>query len=170
MKQLRTQRRIASQLLKCGLNRIRFDSANLKEIKQAITKSDIRALIDKGMVKKMHIKGKSRYGSRKIRIQKSKGRRKGPGSRKGKFTARNRKKRSWINKIRAQRKFLKSLHNKKDITSIIYRTLYQKSKGGFFRSVRHIKLYLEEHGILKLKEPIKNEKETKVNLQAEKTK
>ena len=32
-----------------------------------------------------------------------------------------------------------------------YQKLYLKAKGGFFRNKRHIKLYLEEYGLLKKK-------------------
>ena len=87
---------------------------------------------------------------RKTRIQKSKGKRKGFGSRKGKKTARGlAPKRVWINKIRLQRDYIKSLRNSKIITSTAYHELYMKSKGGFFRSIRHLKLYTEERGLIK---------------------
>ena len=59
------------------------------------------------------------------------------------------KKRTWINKIRKQREFIKKLLDKELINKKLYRELYLKSKGNFFRSQRHIKLYLEEKGILK---------------------
>jgi ribosomal protein L19E len=36
------------------------------------------------------------------------------------------------------------LKEKKIIDDKLYRELYLKSKGGFFRSKRHIKIYLEE--------------------------
>jgi hypothetical protein len=36
------------------------------------------------------------------------------------------------------------------ITKLAYRELYLKSKGGYFRSRRHIKLYLDEHDELLL--------------------
>ena len=50
-----------------------------------------------------------------------------------------------MNRIRNQRQLLKILRDKKIITTTIYQELYAKSKGGFFRSRRHITLYLEEH-------------------------
>ena len=51
--------------------------------------------------------------------------------------------------MRTQRGFLKELKEKKIVTGLIYRQLYRKSKGGFFRSKRHIKLYVEEHDLTK---------------------
>ena len=35
------------------------------------------------------------------------------------------------------------------ISDEVYKDLYRKSKGGFFRSKRHIKLYLTEHKLTK---------------------
>jgi len=76
------------------------------------------------------------------KVQKKKGRQKGEGSRKGKKKA---GKKEWMNTIRIQRAFLKELRAKKIIDKKIYRNLYLKSKGGFFRSKNHIKLYISEH-------------------------
>jgi len=44
---------------------------------------------------------------------------------------------------------LKDLRDKDLVTKKDYHELYLKSKGGFFRSKRHIKLYLEEHRLIK---------------------
>jgi len=41
------------------------------------------------------------------------------------------------------------LRNRNKIDKQIYNDLYRKIKGGFFRSKRHIALYLEEKGIFK---------------------
>ena len=40
------QKRLAAQLLKCSEKRIRFDPDKLSDIKEAITKIDIRGLIN----------------------------------------------------------------------------------------------------------------------------
>src|SRR3989344_4016006 len=91
----------------------------------------------------------SRFHARKRKEQKSYGKQKGFGSRKGKKTARLKPKRAWMNKIRLQRRFIKSLRDKDAITSAVYHELYMKSKGGFFRSLRHLKLHASEKGIVK---------------------
>lgn len=140
---LNSQKRIAAGILKTGLDRVWFDPARLSDIKEAITKHDLRALIREGGIKAKPVKATSKFWVRKRKMQKRKGRRKGEGSRKGKKTARLNQKRVWINKIRLQRDFLKELRNKDKITKAVYKELYLKSKGGFFRSKRHIKLYLE---------------------------
>lgn len=146
---LDVQRRLAAQVLKCGENRIRFDPDKLDDIKEAITKTDIRSLVNEGVISKKRLLNTSRFWARKIKKQKSYGKKKGFGSRKGKKTARLKPKRSWMNKIRLQRNFIKSLRNKSIITSTVYHELYLKSKGGFFRSLRHLKLYTQERGLLK---------------------
>ena len=145
--QLKIQKRLAAQLLKASQNDIWLDSTRLDEIKEAITKADIKSLIKDKAIKKKKIRGISRYRIRKIKQQKSKGRRRGSGSMKGGKMARLSKKRRWINHIRIQRSFLKNLIDKNVIDKSSYRSLYMKSKGGFFRSKRHIKLYIEERGI-----------------------
>lgn len=143
------QKRLAGQILKCSKNKIRFDQSRLEDIKEAITKADIRSLInDKAIISKPVV-GISRARANKRKVQKSKGRQKGKGSNKGKKTARLSTKEAWMQKVRAQRKFLALLKEKEHVTAKDYQNLYRKSKGGFFRSVRHIKLYIEEHGMVK---------------------
>lgn len=146
---LDVQRRLASQILKCGKNRIWLNPDRNEDIKEAITKSDVRALIGSGAISKKRKLNTSRFWSRKRKEQKIKSRQKGHGSRKGKKTARLKPKRSWINKIRLQRGFLKSLRKDKAISIKEYHELYMKSKGGFFRSLRHLRLYANEKSVLK---------------------
>ncbi len=144
---LTTRKRIAAQILKVGVNRVLLSKDRLKDIKEAITKEDIRGLIKEGAIKSKQKKGISKFRSKKIKKQKRKGRRKGPGSRKGTRKARISKKKSWMIKVRAQRKLIKLLKNKKLITSKTYNFLYRKIKGNFFRSRNHIKLFLNEHNL-----------------------
>ena len=147
--QLGIQKRLAAQILKCSQSNIWLDPNRLDEIKEAITKADMKSLIKDKAIKGKKIKGNSGYRIRKIREQKGKGRRSGPGSIKGSKHARSGKKDEWIRNIRVQRDFLQNLRDKKVIEESSYRSLYMKSKGGFFRSKRHIKVYMQEHGIIK---------------------
>jgi len=145
----RVQKKIAAKLLKVSPKKIKIDTSRAEDLKEAITKKDIRGLIKEKAIKKTRSQEKSRSRTRKTKIQKSKGKRKNPGSRKGKITARVSKKDRWAIRIRAQRKFIKELRDKKEITNKLYSDLYRKSKGGYFRSKRHIIIYLEEHGLKK---------------------
>ena len=148
---LKTQKRLAAQIMKCSQKRVLFDPSRLDEIKEGITKFDIRNLIKDKAIREKPVRSTSRSGARKRLAQKRKGRLKGPRSRKGKKKARLPKKKDWMNKIRLMRKFLKELREKGLITERDYRVLYLKAKGGFFRSKRHIKLYIEEKGMVKKK-------------------
>lgn len=144
---LSSQKRIAVEILKCGADRVYFDSEHLDQIKEAITKQDMRELINANVVQKKPIKGISRVRANKTLKQRRKGRRQGAGARKGKKTARLSGKDAWMAKIRAQRKFLKGIKDKNMVSIKTYRNLYLKSKGGFFRSVRHIKYYMKDKGL-----------------------
>ncbi len=141
---LATQKKLAASLLKCSQQRVKFKPEHLHEIKEAITKSDLRLLISDGIIFKQGEKEVSRVRARKIRVQKRKGLRRGHGSKKGTPNANTPDKERWMNKIRAQRAFLQELKQKGHLSIATYRALYRKSKGGFFRSKRHIKLYCDD--------------------------
>ena len=145
---LQLQKRLAGSVLKAAPKRVRFDPSRLHDIKAAITKADIKTLVTEGIIHAIPVRGVSRSRARKIAKQRAKGLRKGPGSREGKATARMPAKESWMNKIRAQRTFLKELKQKKIVTTEAFKTLYAKSKGGYFRSVRHIKIYMNEQNLV----------------------
>lgn len=145
---LKSQKRLAAQILKVSQKRIKFDPEKLADIKEAITKADIRSLISEKTITAKPEKGISKCRARKRKVQRRKGRQKGLGTKKGKRTARLPSKRKWINKIRAQRLLIDELKTKKLITPQTYKQIYRKAKGGFFRSRRHINLYLTEHNLI----------------------
>tara|TARA_Y100000310_G_scaffold342571_1_gene446367 strand:- start:761 stop:1225 length:465 start_codon:yes stop_codon:yes gene_type:complete len=149
---LKTQKRIAASILKVGVNRIKLDNEKLDDIKEAITRTDIKSLINQGLISKKPFLSQSKGRARKIKEQKRKGNRKGPGSRKGTKNARLRRKTLWVTKIRVLRKLLRELKGKKLIDSKNYRTLILRSKGGFFRSKRHLKLFISEHKMVEEKD------------------
>jgi large subunit ribosomal protein L19e len=142
---LKKKRRMLRSLTGVGSKRIKFDPSAASEIKNAITKSDSRGLIKSGIIVIKTKHGSSRARARKKLSQKRKGRQKGWGSRKGSRRARLPGKEEWMDKIRAQRTFLRELRESGIITKKVFREIYRKSKGGFFRSRRHIKIYLQEH-------------------------
>ncbi len=149
MTELKLQKKLAAEVAGVGKNRVRFDSESLSDIKEAITKADIRGLIRDRAINILPKIGTARHRARKRHIQRKKGRQRGVGKRKGKAGARTPKKRMWINKIRLQRSILKRLRDKKEIEPRVYRELYLKAKGGFFRSRKHLLLYLKQQGYLK---------------------
>jgi large subunit ribosomal protein L19e len=148
---LKNQKRLAAQILKSSKNRIRFDQSRLEEIKEAITKVALRGLIHDGSIYELPMNSNSKGRIRAAKTQYRKGRGKGPTRRKGKHTARQPTKREWINRIRLIRVTLSALKEKGALEIKDYRKLYMKANGGFFRSLRHLKLFMEEQGMLKQK-------------------
>ncbi|MFH1591538.1 MAG: 50S ribosomal protein L19e [archaeon] len=134
----RIQKRMAASLLKVSPKRIKFDQEALEDIREAITKADVRGLIkDKGIIR-LQKKGIARKAPRK---------RSGHGSRKGKASARERPKDVWMARARAQRGMIKEFREKEILSRKDFQSLYRKIKGGYFRSRRHIKLFMEEHNM-----------------------
>ncbi len=146
---LRLQKRLAAQILKCSPKKVKIDPANYEEVKEAITKFDVRNIINKGLIVRDRPNFASRGRARELKAQKALGRRRGHGSRKGTRQAREGKKEVWIAKVRAQRRFLNGLRDGSKIDGKTFRMLYLKSKSGFFKSRRHISIYLEKHGLIK---------------------
>lgn len=146
MSQLISQKRIAAQILKCGVSRVRISQG--KEAEEALTRQDIRNLIRTGVIWKVQKKGQSRFYKIKRLEQKKKGRRKGEGSRKGKTAAKRRKK-NWLITVRTLRRLLKELKDTGRIERKTYTNVYKKIKGGAFRNKSHLMLYLKERELLK---------------------
>jgi large subunit ribosomal protein L19e len=158
---LHVQKRLAASVSKRSKKKISIDNSRLEDVKEAITRFDIKSLIKDKAIKVKPIKGSSKVRTRKIQEQKKKGRRKGHGSRKGKATARLSRKESWMIRIRNQREFLHELKSKNMLENKDFRDLYNKAKGGYFRSKRHIKLYIDERSLIKKENSEKKVLETK---------
>jgi large subunit ribosomal protein L19e len=141
---MKLQKRLAAYVMNCSPQRVKFDPEKLTEIKEAITKFDIRRLINQGIITREPIQGIAKFRTRHAMAQKRKSRRTGPGSRKGSANARADDKLQWMRLVRLQRDLLKRLRDNKLITQETFNSMYLKSKGGFFRSIRHLKLFLQE--------------------------
>ncbi len=127
-----------------------IDPAKAKEVSEAITRDDIRRLIDSGAVVKSPEAAPSRAKIIMRAAQKRKGRRSGHGSRKGSFSSRggNTKKLRWIRTIRPQRAMISELKKSGSINNETYKKLYSLAKGGVFRSRKHLELYMKEHNMM----------------------
>ncbi|MBU7015342.1 MAG: 50S ribosomal protein L19e [Theionarchaea archaeon] len=146
---LSVQKRIASDVMDCGINRVWLDTERTEEISMAITREDIRKLVHRGLIKKKPEQANSRVRARKRTLQRKKGRRKGQGTRKGTLNARNPRKNRWMQRIRPLRRELKTMRDTRYIERNIYRRLYRMAKGGAFRSVAHLRTYVEEHSLIR---------------------
>lgn len=129
-----TVRRLAADILNVGKNRVRISPDGLKEAAGALTRADVKGLIDKGIITKAKVKGRA---SKRKRVRRGRGRRKG--------SLANRKK-LWMQKVRAQRKFLSMLVDSGVLEKGAKRPLYAKVKSGIFRSKRTMLLYLKDNG------------------------
>jgi large subunit ribosomal protein L19e len=137
------QKRLAARVLKVGQSKVWLDPAKIKDMEAAITKRDIRKLIGQGAIKAK---------KEKPAMPRKKGREKrGRGSKKGSAFARFTAKKRWIATVRPLRTMLKELRATKQVDSKTYRKLYLQVKGGMFRSRAHLRIYLEQHGIIKKK-------------------
>jgi len=146
---LSNQRRMASEILKCGENRVWIDPERIEEAADCITRADVRTAIASGMIAAKQKKGISKARVRYNLNQKAKGKRKGPGSRKGTDNARLSDKRRWISTIRPIREELKTLRAEGKITPSVYRIYYRKAKGGVYKSRRNLRQHMISTGHLK---------------------
>lgn len=145
---MNNKKKLAGKIMNVSPKKVVFAPEALDDIQKAITRSDMRGLIAVGKVSKAKVNQHSRGGARKVAEQKKKGRQRGKGSRKGSKHSIVTRKEKWIARIRAQRELLKELRDKDLLSTNNYRLLYTKSKGGYFRNRRHIKLYLTEHHLI----------------------
>jgi large subunit ribosomal protein L19e len=144
---LKNQKRLAAAVLDVGVNRIYIDPEGALEVEAAITRQEIRKLIKDGVIKAIPVNSTSRGRARDRMAQKKAKRRRGPGSKKGaKYSVVPRKTR-WMGRIRAQRRRLKRLRERRIITISTYRNLYRKAKGGVFRSVAEMERYITENDL-----------------------
>lgn len=138
---VKSQRRIAASLLGGGLNRVWIDPEEVDRVQSAITRDEVKTLIHEGRIQLLPKTGVSRG-----RVRSRAGRRKKAGSRKG---SQKPGKKAWVLKIRAIRRHLRFLRDKRQLTAANYKTLLAMAKGGGFRSGSHIDEYVKARQLLK---------------------
>jgi large subunit ribosomal protein L19e len=137
------KRELAARVLNVGVNRVRFEPDRLEDITDSITRENIRSLVKSGAIWTVQPKGSSRGRAIKKRsVWKVHG--KGPGSKKGKKTARVGKKRVYVVKTRSMRYHLKVMKERKDISNDMYWYLYKRVNGGQVRSLAHLRELVKE--------------------------
>ncbi|MDY6771507.1 MAG: 50S ribosomal protein L19e [Candidatus Nanohaloarchaea archaeon] len=142
---LRSQKKMAADVLDVGKSRVWIDPDRTDEVHDAITKQDIRNLIESGVIQKKDKDGTSRGRARERDKQKKKGRHKGAGSKQGSKGGRKSEKEEWMENIRALRKELKRMRDEDELDSSEYRKLYNMAKGGFFRNKKHMNIYIDKN-------------------------
>ncbi len=138
---LKSQRRLASDLLGGGLNRVWIDPEDIDRVQSAITRDEVKKLIREGSISLLPKTGVSRG-----RLRARSGRRKRAGSRKG---GQKPGKEAWVLKIRAIRRHLRWLRDKRQLAPSGYKTLLALAKGGVFRSRSHVDEYVKAHHLVR---------------------
>ena len=141
--ELKRAKELVADMYSVGIDKVKI--VNKDEVLQALTRNDLERLVNKGSIVILKKNYQSRGRARILRLKKKKGRRRGHGSRKGRRAPN--KKKLWMIRIRALRKYLKSLKDRLDPKD--YRHLYLMAKGGYFRSKAHLNIYLRDHRLLK---------------------
>ncbi len=135
---IKKKRELVARTLGVGANRVRFEPDKLDDIADSITREDLRSLVRRGTIWTSKIKGTSRGRAKAKRAVRRKSGL-GPGSKKGKKTARTGKKSAYVAKIRSMRYHLKVLKERDEINRQIYWSIYKKVNGGQVRSVSHLR-------------------------------
>ena len=142
MTDLKAQKRLAADVLDVGKNRVKLDPNRQADIADAITRDDVRELIDEGAIRVEPESGNSRGRARERAKKRAYGHRKGQGSRKGKAGGRENEKEEWRSKIRGQRRRLRKYRQNDELTPAEYRQLYRMAGGGEFDSVADVERYV----------------------------
>jgi large subunit ribosomal protein L19e len=123
-----TVRRLAADILGVGESRIRISPDNIKEVEGALTRADVKGLIGKGFITRKKLNGRASTVKRERRSSGHKS--------------------AWMEKVRAQRRFLRLLVADGAVRQGSKRSLYGKIKSGIFRNKRAMLLYLKDNGLV----------------------
>lgn len=143
MTDLKSQRRLAAQILKVGQNRVWINPERMDDVEGAITREEVRKLIHEKIIDTLPEKGVSRSRAKVIREKKRKGRRGGPGSLTGATYAKVTKKEAWMLKIRSLRRKLRELKARKVIADETYTQYYRMAGSGRFESLAELERSLK---------------------------
>jgi large subunit ribosomal protein L19e len=146
MTDLGAQKRLAADELGVGESRVWLDPDRQADIAEAITREDIRDLIEEEAIQADPKSGNSRGRARERQSKRSYGHQKGPGTRKGKAGARENETEDWQSRIRAQRKRLRELRDSGELSRSEYRQLYDEAGGGEFDSVADLERQIDQRG------------------------
>ena len=144
---LKSQRRLAAEILKVGESRVWIDPDRMDYVESAITREEIRKLIHEKVVKVLPERGVSRARAKVLAEKRKKGLRRGPGGKSGSARSKISKKKAWMNRIRPLRKRLSEFKNSRAITVSTYRKLYDMSESGVFESKSDLERYIRTHDL-----------------------
>ncbi len=145
---LNTARRLAADEFKSGISRVWVDTNSIDQVMEAASRQDIRDLIRRNVIQVKQKKGNSNARLKKRVVQRSKERRRGPGSIKGTKYARFPRKDRWIKTIRALRDELRTMKKDNRIDAKTFRKFYVQVKGGNIHSRAQLVQHMKSSGYL----------------------
>jgi large subunit ribosomal protein L19e len=144
---LKSQRRLAAEIMKVGENRVWIDPERIDYVEAAITREEIKKLIHEKVVRSLPEKGISRARARVFAEKRKKGLRRGPGGKSGPARSKITKKQAWMSRIRPVRRRLRELKDSRAITESVYRKMYDMSESGVFESKADLERYIRTHNL-----------------------
>ena len=131
---LANKKALAAKALKVGKGRLQFKTENLTEIKEAITRQDIKQLKDEGIISIKPVKGRKTNVKRKHR--------RGPGKIKMKV---NKRKQEYVKITRKLRAYAMSLRDRGVLERELYKKIRNKIRMREFKSKANMKDFLKAH-------------------------
>jgi len=129
---LGNRKELAAKTLKVGKDRIRFVKARLEEIKEAITKQDIKELTEAGAIEIKEVKGRRTNVSRKNA--------RGAGKIKKKV---NKRKQEYVIMTRKLRAYTLELSKQGRLNREEVKEIRKRIRNRAFKSKANLKLYIE---------------------------
>ena len=127
------KKELAAKTLKIGKERIKFVKVRLDEIKEAITKQDIRDLVLSGAIIVKPIRGRKKNERRKNK--------KGPGKVRKKIKKR---KEEYVKITRKLRNYVRILKKQGKLTNEEFKNLRKEIRNKSFKSKANLRLNIEE--------------------------
>lgn len=129
---LRSKKELAAKTLGIGKERIVFVRERTAEIKEAMTKEDLRGLVEAGAIKIKPVKGRKINVSRKHK--------RGPGKIKLKV---NKRKQEYVTITKKLRAYVCELKKQGKLTPEEVKGIRKKIRNRIFKSKANLKLYVE---------------------------
>lgn len=135
---LETKKDLVARTLNVGKNRIIFNTARLSELKEAITKQDIRDLQASGAIHIKELRGRRTMKPRKTRKRAGSIKKKVKGGKTG-----------YVIMTRKLRSYLSYLKKTKQISQEDFLTIRKEIRASAFRSLAHMKERISQIGSIK---------------------